>query len=465
MVSMDKEIRVSSASDSERPDISGHEKDFGDGAAAGAPLSRPSSLAIPTPPAVPDAGPHPAPDDIPDGGLDAWLQVIGGWVILLATWGLVNSFGVYQTYYETTLLTTSTSSAISWIGSVQAALLTIVGTFSGPLYDAGYFRHLIIAGMFFIVLGQFMTSLCSTYWQVLLAQGFTTGIGMGLSFLPSAAILAQYFKKRRALALGISSTGSPIAGIIFPVIFSRLEPVVGFGWATRVIAFILLATSAIPIAFMRTRLPPPRRRRSIVDPTAFRDAPFLLVVGSLFFDFLGLYVPFFYIQLFTEKKGLAGPDFSPYLVTLLNVGSIFGRVLPNALADAAGNLNVLLACSLVSAVLALAWLAIGNLAGLVAFALLYGLFSGGIVSVTPSVIMSLTPDLGRVGARLGTTFLATGLAVLVGTPIGGAILGSADGEPRWGAMIGYAGATLMVSSLACTLSRAVLYRKRGGWID
>ena len=50
--------------------------------------------------------------------------------------GVVNSFGSYQAYYETNLLTTSTPSAISWIGSIQAFLLLIVGALSGPIYDA-----------------------------------------------------------------------------------------------------------------------------------------------------------------------------------------------------------------------------------------------------------------------------------------------------------------------------------------
>ena len=67
-----------------------------------------------------------APSDIPDGGLQAWLQVFGSWAILVATWGLVNSYGVFQAYYETKLLPDQSSSSISWIGSLQGALLFLV---------------------------------------------------------------------------------------------------------------------------------------------------------------------------------------------------------------------------------------------------------------------------------------------------------------------------------------------------
>lgn len=166
---------------------------------------------------------------------------------MLASWGLINSFGVYQTYYETDLLRSSTSSDISWIGSLQGALLNMGGLVSGPLFDAGHFRALTISGSALVVLGLFMTSLCETYWQVLLAQGVAVGVGCGLLFLPSAAILSQYFARRRALALGLQSSGSPVGGIVFSILFSRLQPRIGFGWATRVLAFILLGLLVVPL--------------------------------------------------------------------------------------------------------------------------------------------------------------------------------------------------------------------------
>jgi hypothetical protein len=37
-----------------------------------------------------------------------------------------------------------------------------------------------------------------------------------------------------------------IGGVIYPAIFHELQPRIGFGWATRVIAFIMLATLMIP---------------------------------------------------------------------------------------------------------------------------------------------------------------------------------------------------------------------------
>ena len=42
----------------------------------------------------------PGPPPPPNGGLTAWLQVVGGFIIFFNTWGLINTFAVFQTYYE-----------------------------------------------------------------------------------------------------------------------------------------------------------------------------------------------------------------------------------------------------------------------------------------------------------------------------------------------------------------------------
>lgn len=296
------------------------------------------------------------PDIPPDGGLEAWLQVLGSAAILVATWGLINSFGVFQAFYETTLLKDRSPSDISWIGSIQAALLLFTGVVSGPLYDAGHFRLLVRVGLLMIVFGMFMTSLCTEYYQFLLAQGFCVGLGMGIIFLPSAAILSQYFLRHRALVLGLASAGSPIAGIVFPVIFSNLEPRIGFGWTTRIMAFIILALSVVPIVFMHTRLPPTQgRKRAMFDATAFRDLPYVIFAAAGFFSFLTLYVPFFYLVLWAHTHHVSSPEWAPYLVTFLNAGSFFGRIIPNALADRYGALNVMCVCMIASSAIGYAW--------------------------------------------------------------------------------------------------------------
>lgn len=86
----------------------------------------------------------------------------------------------------------------------------IVGAVTGPLYDAGYFYHLISTGSFLVVFGLMMTSLCTEYWQVMLAQAVCIGLGCGCIFVPSVAILPQYFTTRKAFAMGLAASGSSL---------------------------------------------------------------------------------------------------------------------------------------------------------------------------------------------------------------------------------------------------------------
>ena len=83
-----------------------------------------------------DAGAAAKPVGPPNGGIQAWLQVASAFVLFFNIWysiihvkkkimsltlyhrGLMNTFGVYQSYYESGVPFTSNSSDISWTGSV-----------------------------------------------------------------------------------------------------------------------------------------------------------------------------------------------------------------------------------------------------------------------------------------------------------------------------------------------------------
>ncbi len=53
------------------------------------------------------------PGPPPDGGITAWTQALMGHLIVFNTWGYINSYGVFQTYYVATL--GHPPSDISWV--------------------------------------------------------------------------------------------------------------------------------------------------------------------------------------------------------------------------------------------------------------------------------------------------------------------------------------------------------------
>ena len=300
-----------------------------------------------------------------------------------------------------------------------------------------------------------MTSLCQSYWQFMLAQGIILGIGSGCLFLPSVAVVPQWFEpKRRNLVLGIVAVGSSFGGVVFPITFHYLVPQVGFGWAVRVIAFLGLATNIPSLAVLRVRVVPPTRR-TFVDLAMFRDRAYLIFCLSLFVGFLGLYAPVFYISPYATETTTIPPTVAFYLVPILMLGSAPGRVVPNLIADKIGSLNIFIPAAFISSLLAFCWIAISSVGGLVVFAVLYGMSSGAIVSILPPAVVEIAPDMKNLGTRMGMAFAIASVGLLIGNPIAGALLkkGSYTG------LQAFSGACLLVCAFLLVWIRVVKF----GW--
>lgn len=363
----------------------------------------------------------------------------------------MNTFGVFQTYYEDSLLTTETDSNISWIGTFQAFLLVGSSLFVGPWFDRGYVYHLIVCGSFLTVFGMMMVSISKEYWQVFLSQGLCVGIGTGLIFLPSLAIVATYFTTKRALAIGIVASGGSIGSVLYPIVFERLQPQIGFPWTVRVMAFIALATLAISIATLRSRLPPSKKARALLDLSAFKNIPFVLFSSGMFLAFVGLYIPIFYIISWAQVHIRTERNLSFYMLSVLNGASVFGRIIPGLLADKFGApLGLLTINCAIAGILAFVAIEVHDLGGLVVFAILYGFVAGGVVSLPGTVLASLAPSLDRVGTWMGMALCFAALGILIGNPIAGLIINVPEDQFEGGFI--FSGSFIMAAAVVMGLA-------------
>lgn len=336
---------------------------------------------------------------------------------------MINSYGVFQAYYETNLLSDHSPKTISWIGSIQTFLILFVGAIIGPLYDAGFFRALIISGSSLVSFGLMITSISSHYWHFLLSQAFCVGLGTGCIYVPSLAIIPQYFASRRALATGIVTSGGSLGGVVYPLLFETLLPLLGFGWTVRVLAFTSLTTCAISIAILRPR-GKPSKRRPMLDVSAFRSTAYILFAFAMFASYIGFFAPIFYLQQYAVSHGLSKGKLAHYLVSILNASSIVGRIVPAYFARHLGPVNMLLTVSIIVTVVTLCWISVRSGAGNVVFAVAYGMSSGGLTSLPAAVMSTLVPDLSVFGSWLGMVSSMNAFASLSGPPIAGALLQS-----------------------------------------
>lgn len=69
-----------------------------------------------------------------------------------------------------------------------------------------------------------------------------------------------------------------------------------------------------------------------------------------------------------------------------------------------------------------------SLKGMIAFAVLFGVFSGGLVPLGSACVAQTTPDMGHIGLRIGVMMAICSLGALGGGPISGVIK---DGPGGW----------------------------------
>ena len=111
----------------------------------------------------------------------------------------------------------------------------------------------------------------------------------------------------------------------------------------------------------------------------------------------------------------------------------------------------MLFCAIGSTALVFAWAGITSPVGTIVFCVLYGFFSGTYISLTLTVTaVTLCPDIGISGLRIGMITIPCAAGLLIGSPVGGAIA-----RDRWLGLQLFAGATLAVSTAGIAILRGL----------
>jgi len=215
------------------------------------------------------------------------------------------------------------------------------GPVVGKLYDNYGPRYLLLGGTFLHVFGLMMASISHQYYQLVLAQGICSPIGASAIFYPAMSTLTTWFFKKRAFAFGIIAAGSSLGGVIFPIMVQRLIAEVGFGWAMRIAAFLILALMIFANLTIKSRIPPHPKPWSLMEfVRPLQELPFVLTASGSFFFFMGMFLPINYIILEATSVGM-GAGLAQYLVSILNAASLFGRTIPGYVADKIGRFNMM----------------------------------------------------------------------------------------------------------------------------
>jgi MFS family permease len=136
---------------------------------------------------------------------------------------------------------------------------------------------------------------------------------------------------------------------------------------------------------------------------------------------------------------------------------VAGRVIPTLLAPRLGPMNLLIPLSFVAGLILLCWAGVKNHAGLLAFDVFFGSLVAAAQGMLPPCLGSLTTDLSKMGVRMGMVFSLLGFALLIGSPLAGALITADNGRYLYAQM--YAGGALIAGVVALVAARVA----RTGW--
>lgn len=126
------------------------------------------------------------------------------------------------------------------------------------------------------------------------------------------------------------------------------------------------------------------------------------------------------------------------------------------------NLVVVSTACFLSGVTVASWLAIHNGGGTIAIAIIYGFISGGLVSLPPITVASLSKTQDEYSTRMGMAFTIGSFGALVGNPVAGALIVTVQNAGIKQKFLGawlFAGGT-MITAGALTMGAYCLHNRQ-----
>ena len=156
---------------------------------------------------------------------------------------LLQSFGAY--FLELQDEFGWSSAALAWSFSILQLQNGLLGPVQGLLVDRFGPRFVLTAGIIVLALGFLLLSQIQSLLTFYLAF-LVLSVGFGLSgYLTLIVAVANWFQRRRSLALALSTTGLGLGGMLVPLVAISLS---SFGWRhTAIASAIIILAVGLPL--------------------------------------------------------------------------------------------------------------------------------------------------------------------------------------------------------------------------
>ncbi len=313
------------------------------------------------------------------------------------------------------------ASSLAWFG------LGLGGIAMGQIADRFGVRWTVIFGSVMICTGLAISTLGEP-WQLVVGHGIFMGLLGNAGFnAPLYVYVSRWFDRRRGSALALISSGSYIAGTIWPNIFERTIAFVG--WRQTMLVFGLFEVAMIiPLALIFLRLPPavpaadPGAKHAPRGASVFgwrADTVFVLLSLASFLCCVPMAMPQGHLVAFCSDLGIV-PAHGAAMLSLLLGTAFVSRQFWGLISDRIGGLLTVLAGSACQAAAMTALLFTQDEIGLFTVSAAFGFGFSGII---PAYVLALRQyyPVGEAAWRVPTLLFCGGAGMAAGGWMAGAL--------------------------------------------
>ena len=309
------------------------------------------------------------------------------------------------------------ASSLAWLGS------GVGGIIMSRIADRVGTRWTVICGALMIGLGLAISTL-GPPWPLWIGHGLFIGlIGLGGINAPLYIYVSRWFDRRRGSALALISSGSYLAGALWPPVFG--SAIASFGWRQTMLCYAVAEIVVIvPLAAIYFRHPPevthPATASGAGRPRVLglpRNVVFAMMCGAGVMCCIPMAMPQGHLVAFCSDLGISRSMGALMLSVLLGT-AFLSRQIWGAIADRIGGLATVLIGSAWQAISMVAFLFTQNETGLFTVAAAFGLGFAGIIPAYVLAVRELFPE-SEAYWRIPTLLLFSGFGMAAGGWIAG----------------------------------------------
>lgn len=312
----------------------------------------------------------------PDGGY-GWVCTVAAATINAHSWGFNSAYAVFLAHYlNNNIFPGATSLQYALVGSLSLTCLMLISPVATLAVGKIGIRATMMCGVVLETASLLSASWASQIWHLFLTQGLVFGMGLGLIFIPVAAVVPQWFTTKRSLASGVSLAGAGLGGAVYSLAASAMIRNLGLKLTYRILGSIAFVVNTSCTLLIKDRTRATGSKQVAFDARLFKRWEYVLLLGFSVFSMLGYFILIFSLANFANSIGLNSSQAS-VASALFNIGQAIGRPLIGYFSDTTGRINMAGSMTFIAGVLPLViWTNTKNYGVLIFFAIVEGLVAG-----------------------------------------------------------------------------------------